>query len=279
MKEGPWLQKEISSPTITKIRKTDCIAQKKEETVMQTDELKEIEKLKEVLVSTQNIKIEQNKTIEKLQEELRLYKQKARKQTAPPAIVGFAGLGIGIIALQLEFFHILSPGFAAILLFIFGGILQLAAGFQEQAEGNSYAYCLFTVFGALSSALAATIMGEMLGIVKTIHSDFHPIDILFTLFNAFWLIPNWTRDLASFIICLFFFLAFVMSDFAFWIPSHATQLHTARSIFFIFGGLLSWYFMVHFVYTYLYGYNVLPLGPAPVAIARKLWARFKSYNL
>ncbi|KFD57218.1 hypothetical protein M514_01729 [Trichuris suis] len=243
------------------------------------DDLKEVEKLKQLLADVQSIRAEQDKTVEKLQAELQLNKQKMKKEGAPPAIVGFAGLGIGIIALQLEFFHVHSPLVAAILLFFFGGLLQLVAGFQEQAEGNSYAFCLFTVFGALSCVLAVTIFANVFGVYKPIHSDFHPVDILFTIFNAIWLVPNWTRDLASFTICLFFFLAFVMADFAFWVPSNAVQFLTARSIFFIFGGFLSWYFMVHFVYKYLYGYDVLPLGPAPVTIAKKWWARFKSYTL
>jgi succinate-acetate transporter protein len=67
---------------------------------------------------------------------------------ANPAVVGFDGFGLVTLVRQFHNVGWLSNGPVIWLGLIFGGLVQLIAGFQEMKTGNNFGYCTFTGHGA-----------------------------------------------------------------------------------------------------------------------------------
>ena len=72
----------------------------------------------------------------------------SEKKLANPAVVGLAGFGLTTFILQLHNLGLCGTGVVLAPAFIFGGLAQLIAGFQEQKTGNSFGYSAFVSYGA-----------------------------------------------------------------------------------------------------------------------------------
>ena len=70
------------------------------------------------------------------------------KKTGNPAVVGLAGFGLTTLLLQFHNIGFLGMGPVVAMGFIFGGLAQMIAGFQEQKLGNNFGYSAFVAFGS-----------------------------------------------------------------------------------------------------------------------------------
>ena len=65
-----------------------------------------------------------------------------------PGVVGLAGFGLTTLLLQFHNLGWLGLGSIVAMGFIFGGLAQMIAGFQEQKLGNNFGYSAFVAYGA-----------------------------------------------------------------------------------------------------------------------------------
>ncbi len=90
--------------------------------------------------------------------------QVSSKPLGNPAVVGLAGFGL--TTLMLQFHNLGWVGIAPVIWlgFIFGGLAQMIAGFQEQKMGNNFGYAAFCSYGAFWISLCAYLLGSTSGI-------------------------------------------------------------------------------------------------------------------
>ena len=65
-----------------------------------------------------------------------------------PAVVGLAGFGMTTFILQLHNLGLIGLGPVVAMGFIFGGLAQMIAGFNEQKLGNNFGYSAFVAYGS-----------------------------------------------------------------------------------------------------------------------------------
>ncbi len=65
-----------------------------------------------------------------------------------PAVVGLAGFGLTTLLLQFHNIGLMDLGPVVSMGFIFGGLAQMIAGFQEQKMGNNFGYSAFVAYGS-----------------------------------------------------------------------------------------------------------------------------------
>ena len=65
-----------------------------------------------------------------------------------PAVVGLAGFGLTTLLLQFHNIGLCEVGPVISMGFVFGGLVQLIAGFLEQKTGNNFGFAAFTSYGA-----------------------------------------------------------------------------------------------------------------------------------
>ena len=65
-----------------------------------------------------------------------------------PAVVGLAGFGLTTFLLQMHNLELIGLGPVVAMGFIFGGLAQMTAGFNEQKAGNNFGYSAFVSYGA-----------------------------------------------------------------------------------------------------------------------------------
>lgn len=79
-----------------------------------------------------------------------------------PAVVGLAGFGGTTLLLQFHNLNLISTTPVLWVGLIFGGLMQLIAGYQEQKTGNNFGYCAFCSYGAFWISLVLILMGASL---------------------------------------------------------------------------------------------------------------------
>jgi len=60
-----------------------------------------------------------------------------------PGVVGLAAFGLSALLLQIHNLGLIGLGPIVAMGFIFGGIAQMIAGFNEQKVGNNFGYSAF----------------------------------------------------------------------------------------------------------------------------------------
>jgi|WetSurSiteA1Bulk_404760.scaffolds.fasta_scaffold17012_2 hypothetical protein len=124
--------------------------------------------------------------------------------TAPkgnPAVVGLAGFGITTMLLQFHNVGWCGVGPVVSMAFIFGGLAQLIAGYQEFKCANNFGFSAFVSYGSFWIALG----------------------IIFLL-NHFKVYHSSTEDVGWFLV------AWTLYTFIMWIP--AMKIHSAMAITF-----------------------------------------------
>ena len=82
----------------------------------------------------------------------------AQTPTGNPGVVGLAGFGLTTMLLQFHNVGWCGVGPIVALAFVFGGLAQMIAGFQEFKCGNNFGYSAFVAYGSFWIALGIIFM-------------------------------------------------------------------------------------------------------------------------
>lgn len=180
-----------------------------------------------------------------------------------PAVIGLGGFGMTTMLLQ---FHNLGwMGWAPVIWcgFIFGGLGQLIAGFQEQKTGNNFGYAAFAGYGAFWIMLCAYLVGSTLNnpLLKLTDNDVGFLMAVYAVFTGGLWIASFKISKAMWFTFLTLFIGFILLTMVFWgqkglLPLAAWDL--------IICALTAWYMMFHVIFMSVFGRDVLPVG-APLA--------------
>lgn len=88
-----------------------------------------------------------------------------------PAVVGLAGFGLTTLLLQFHNIGLMGLGPVVSMGFIFGGLAQMIAGFQEQRMGNNFGYSAFVAYGAFWIGLGIIWLLNNFGVYKSSTTD------------------------------------------------------------------------------------------------------------
>ncbi|MCI4678492.1 acetate uptake transporter [Rhodoblastus acidophilus] len=180
-----------------------------------------------------------------------------------PAVVGLGGFGMTTMLLQ---FHNLGwMGITPVIWsgFVFGGVGQLIAGFQEQKTGNNFGYAAFAGYGAFWIILCAYLLGSTTGnkMLALNENDVGFFLFGYTLFTAGLWIASFKISKAMFLTFLTLLIGFILLDLVFW---GRPSLKPIAAWDLIVCALTAWYMMFHVVFRSVFGRDVLPVG-APLA--------------
>ncbi|MBN1532779.1 MAG: acetate uptake transporter [Spirochaetes bacterium] len=101
-----------------------------------------------------------------------------------PAVVGLAGFGLTTLILQFHNVGWCGIGPVLAMAFVFGGIAQLIAGFQEQKMGNNFGYSAFVSYGAFWIGLGIIWLLNFYEIYKLSTTDVGWYLVAWTLYTA-----------------------------------------------------------------------------------------------
>jgi uncharacterized protein len=180
-----------------------------------------------------------------------------------PAVVGLAGFAMSTFLLQVVNIGVMAVGPVVWVMFFFGGMAELIAGFLEFRTGNNFGFCIFTGFGTFWICLGFIVMLGSGPFVQAYPALALKNGLPWFLFGyalfAFMFVPPALKAhtvLTLIILTLAFGLLFLAFD-GFWV------LPTLKfiGIISLFGAAaLAWYLMCHVIFAEA-GIN-LPLGPA-----------------
>lgn len=174
-----------------------------------------------------------------------------------PAVVGLAGFGLTTLLLQFHNIGIMGLGPVVAMGFIFGGLAQMIAGFQEQKLGNSFGYSAFTAYGSFWIGLGIIWMLNHFNIYQSSTTDVGFFMLAWTLYTAIMFIASLRVHKAmaiTFGLLLIGFILLVLGHFGYPI------LNRVAGYELIFCALAAWYMMAAIIINDLAGKVVLPVG-------------------
>lgn len=178
---------------------------------------------------------------------------------ANPAVVGLAGFGLTTLMLQIHNLGFAGVGPVVVLGFIFGGLAQMIAGFQEQKTGNLFGYAAFTAYGAFWISLGLVFISNRYNIFPVSKTDLGWYLVLWTLFTVIlWVAALRIHGAMAFTFTTLV-IGFVLLDIGhFGYP----VCNTIAAYVLIVCALSAWYMMAATLYADVFGSPVLPVGKA-----------------
>jgi len=178
---------------------------------------------------------------------------------ANPAVVGLAGFGLTTLLLQFHNVGWMGTGPVIWVGLVFGGLVQMIAGFQEMKMGNNFGYCAFTAYGAFWISLCLMLLGNNFGVLTASHTDVGWFLIAWTLFTVILWIGSMRVHGAmatTFTLLLIGFILLDVGHFAdpIWNKVAGYELIACA--------LAAWYMMARIILNDLFGREVLPAGKA-----------------
>jgi succinate-acetate transporter protein len=174
-----------------------------------------------------------------------------------PAVVGLAGFGLTTLILQFHNLGLVGVGPIVALGFIFGGLAQMIAGYQEFKVGNNFGYSAFVSYGAFWIALAIIFMLNHFNIYKSSGTDIGYFLIVWTLYTVI----MWFASLrihgamaSTFTLLLAGFILLDLAHFGY------PAMTKVAAYVLILCALNAWYMMAHVIYLQIFGRDVLPVG-------------------
>jgi uncharacterized protein len=181
-----------------------------------------------------------------------------------PAVVGLGAFGL--TTLMLQFHNLGWVGLAPVIWlgFIFGGAVQMIAGFQEQKMGNNFGYAAFCSYGAFWITLCAYLLGSTSGVKMLALSENDLGWLLFgwTLFSVGLWFASLGVSKMMFVTFTTLMIGFIGLDLTNW---GLAPLKAFASWDLILCALCAWYMMFHIVFKSLFGRDILPVGRPFVA--------------
>jgi len=176
---------------------------------------------------------------------------------ANPAVVGLAGFGLTTLILQLHNLGLCGVGPIVALGFMFGGLAQMIAGFQEFKVGNNFGYSAFVSYGAFWISLSVIFMLNHFGIYKSSGTDIGWFLVVWTLYTSI----LWFAALrihgamaSTFTLLLIGFILLDLAHFGY------PAMTKVAAYVLILCALNAWYMMAHVIFMQVFGRDVLPVG-------------------
>lgn len=179
------------------------------------------------------------------------------KKMANPAAVGLAGFGLTTLLLQFHNIGLLGLGPVVAMGFIFGGLAQMIAGFQEQKMGNNFGYSAFVAYGSFWIGLGIIWILNILNVYKSSSSDIGYFMLAWTLFTVILFIASLRVSKAmaiTFALLLVGFILLVIGHFG------SPTFNIIAGYELILCALGAWYMMASIIINDLAGKAVLPVG-------------------
>jgi uncharacterized protein len=174
-----------------------------------------------------------------------------------PAVVGLAGFGLTTMVLQFHNVGWCGLGPVVALAFVFGGMAQLIAGFQEFKVGNNFGYSAFVSYGAFWVGLGIIFLLNHFDIYKSSGTDVGWYLVAWTLYTVILWIAAMRIHGAMAITFTLLLIGFILLDLAhFGFP----QLTVVAGYELMLCALGAWYMMAAAIYEQIFGRPILPLG-------------------
>jgi hypothetical protein len=174
-----------------------------------------------------------------------------------PAVVGLAGFGLSTLVLQFHHLELCGLGPVLALGMVFGGIAQMAAGYQEFKCGNNFGYSAFVSYGAFWISLCIIQLLNHAGIYASSQADMGWFLTGWTLYTAI----LWVAALringamaSTFTLLLLGFIGLDLAHFGY------PGLGRPSAIVLILCALNAWYMMAHIIFLDVFGRDILPVG-------------------
>jgi len=106
------------------------------------------------------------------------------KKMGNPAVVGLAGFGLTTLLLQFHNIGLMGLGPVVAMGFVFGGLAQMIAGFQEQKMGNNFGYSAFVAYGSFWIGLGIIFILNYFKIYESSTTDVGYFLVAWTLYTA-----------------------------------------------------------------------------------------------
>ena len=174
-----------------------------------------------------------------------------------PAVVGLAGFGLTTLLLQLHNIGLMGLGPVLSMGFIFGGIAQMIAGFQEQKMGNNFGYSAFVAYGAFWIGLGIIWLLNHFQVYQSSTTDVGYYLIAWTLYTLILFTASlWVHKAMAFTFGTLL-VGFILLDLG----------HFGNPVFNVIAGyelivcaLGAWYIMAGIIINDLSGKTVLKMG-------------------
>jgi len=179
------------------------------------------------------------------------------KKLGNPAVVGLAGFGMTTLLLQFHNIGLMGLGPVVAMGFIFGGLAQMIAGFQEQKSGNNFGYSAFVAYGSFWIGLGIIWMLNAFNIYVASKTDVGFFLVAWTLYTAIMFVASLRVHAAMAFTFGTLLLGFILLDLG----------HFVNPIFDVIAGyelivcaLAAWYMMAGIILNDLAGKTVLSMG-------------------
>lgn len=179
------------------------------------------------------------------------------KKHGNPAVVGLAGFGLTTLLLQFHNIGLMGLGPVVAMGFIFGGLAQMLAGFQEQKTGNNFGYSAFVAYGSFWIGLGIIWLLNAFKIYEASHTDVGYYLLAWTLYTLIMFVASLRIHKAmsfTFGTLLLGFILLVLGHF------HHPVFNVIAGYELIVCALAAWYMMAGIIINDLAGKTVLKMG-------------------
>jgi len=174
-----------------------------------------------------------------------------------PGVVGLAGFGITTLLLQFHNVGWCGVGPIVSLAFVFGGMAQLIAGYQEFKVGNNFGYSAFVSYGAFWIALGIIFLLNYHNVYHSSTSDLGWFLVGWTVYTFIMWIPAMRIHGAMAITFTLLLIGFILLDLAHFGYPDLTKVAGYELMLCAASAL---YMMAHVIYAQVFGRNILPVG-------------------
>lgn len=174
-----------------------------------------------------------------------------------PGVVGLAGFGITTLLLQFHNVGWCGVGPVVSLAFVFGGMAQLIAGYQEFKVGNNFGYSAFVSYGAFWIALGIIFLLNYHNVYHSSTTDLGWFLVGWTVYTFIMWIPAMRIHGAMAITFTLLLIGFILLDLAHFGYPDLTKVAGYELMLCAASAL---YMMAHVIYAQVFGRNILPVG-------------------
>ncbi|MEN8688529.1 MAG: acetate uptake transporter [Desulfobacterales bacterium] len=174
-----------------------------------------------------------------------------------PGVVGLAGFGITTLLLQFHNVGWCGVGPIVSLAFVFGGMAQLIAGYQEFKVGNNFGYSAFVSYGAFWIALGIIFLLNYHNVYHSSTTDLGWFLVGWTVYTFIMWIPAMRIHGAMAITFTLLLIGFILLDLAHFGYPDLTKVAGYELMLCAASAL---YMMAHVIYAQVFGRNILPVG-------------------
>jgi uncharacterized protein len=180
-----------------------------------------------------------------------------KKKIGNPAVVGLAGFGLTTILLQFHNIGLMGLGPVVAMGFIFGGLAQLIAGFQEQKTGNNFGYSAFVAYGSFWIGLGIIWILNFYKIYESSSTDVGYYLVAWTMYTAILFVASVRVHKAMAITLGTLLLGFILLDIGHFVDPVWNKVAGYELFICAFS---AWYMMAAIIINDVAGKTILKFG-------------------